>query len=69
MLGWPWPYETIHHIAEAVGQGNGAIEWIVTAALDGVIGLVLGFILIPVVTKIIAPVFSVFFPEKQKPAH
>ena len=69
VLGWHWPYQTIHHAAEAVGRGNGFIEWAVTAAIDGVIGLVLGLILIPIVTKVIAPVFSVFFPEKQAAQH
>jgi hypothetical protein len=36
---WAWPYETIHHIAEAVAHAvpaaQGFVEWLVTAALDG----------------------------------
>ncbi|WP_137112124.1 DUF808 domain-containing protein [Rhodobacter sp. SY28-1] len=59
---WAWPYETIHHIAEAVANAvpvaKGFVEWLVTAALDGVFGLILGVILIPVATRIIGPIWS-----------
>jgi predicted DNA repair protein MutK len=68
VLGWPWPYDTIKSIATSIGGENGFAKWLVTATLDGVLGLVLGLILIPIVTRAIVPVFSVFFPEK-KPAH
>ncbi|WP_407494830.1 DUF808 domain-containing protein [Pseudooceanicola sp. MF1-13] len=54
-LGWHWPYETIHDIAVAAANTasdtvHGAIEWIVTAGLDGIIGLIVGLILIPIVS-------------------
>lgn len=69
VLGWHWPYETIHHLAEevahAVARAEGFVAWAVTAAIDGVIGLALGALLIPVVNRIIVPVFGVFFPEKK----
>ena len=68
-LGWHWPYETIKHAAEgaaySVGTAEGFVKWLVTAFLDGIIGLALGFLLIPVVTKGIAPIFGFLFPEKQ----
>ncbi len=42
-LGWHWPYETIHHVAEAAGAvAGGAAAWIATALIDGVIGLAVG---------------------------
>ncbi len=67
-LGWHWPYETIHHWAEAaahaIGRAEGAVAWIVTAAVDGVIGLCWGLILMPVVSKLIVPLASGLFPEK-----
>jgi hypothetical protein len=50
-LGWHLPYDAIHHAAVALSGGSGFIEWAVTAALDGVIGLALGFALIPAVGK------------------
>ena len=69
VLGWHWPYDTIHHIAvavaEAVGRATGLVEWVVTAALDGVIGLALGLALMPLVTRVIAPAVSGLFPEKR----
>jgi len=59
---WAWPYDTIHHIAVAVsgavGTAQGFVEWLVTAALDGVFGLALGVLLIPVATKVIGPVWA-----------
>jgi predicted DNA repair protein MutK len=60
-LGWHAPYGVIHHAAEVAAHAmpaslQGFVAWLVTAALDGVVGLVLGFLLIPLVSKIIAPV-------------
>ena len=58
-LGWSWLYDQIHHVAVAVSKGAGAgagfVEWLVTAFLDGVFGLVLGMALIPVVTRVLVP--------------
>ncbi|WP_431299760.1 DUF808 domain-containing protein [Tabrizicola sp. BL-A-41-H6] len=66
---WAWPYETIHHIAElastAAGTAKGAIEWVVTAALDGVFGLILGTLLIPVATRIIGPLIATVTGKKS----
>ena len=62
-LGWHWPYDTIHHLAEDAahaGGGSGFVAWAVTAALDGVLGLLLGLALIPVVKLVVAPLLSAF---------
>ncbi len=62
VLGWPWIYDQIHHLAEvaahAVPQAQGFVAWMVTAFFDGVLGLVLGILLIPVATRIVAPVVA-----------
>lgn len=60
-LGWHWPYESIHHVAVGAAAGvaeqwQGAVEWIVTAALDGVIGLVLGAVIVALYSAV-APIF------------
>ena len=59
-LGFHHAYDWVHDIAVAVGhampQIGAAVEWIVTAALDGVIGLVLGFLLIALTKFVIEPV-------------
>ncbi|MBJ2153301.1 DUF808 domain-containing protein [Paracoccus sp. IB05] len=69
---WAWPYETIHHIAtsaaSAVSQAAGLVEWLVTAALDGVVGLILGTLLIPVATRGIAPLWRLV-SGKEGSAH
>ncbi|MEQ9258331.1 MAG: DUF808 family protein, partial [Roseovarius sp.] len=44
--------------AQALPQAPGAAKWGVTAALDGVFGLVVGFLLIPIATRIVGPLIS-----------
>ena len=62
VLDQPWLYQTIHHIAEAAAHAlpavQGAVAWLVTAALDGVFGLILGLALIPVATQVIGPLLA-----------
>jgi predicted DNA repair protein MutK len=60
---WAWPYETIHHWAEAVAHAvpealAGFAGWLTTAVADGVIGLAIGLALVPVVTRVICPLLS-----------
>ena len=65
---WAWPYDTIHHIAEAaaaaVGTATGFVTWTVTAALDGVFGLALGVLLIPLATRVIGPLWGAITGKK-----
>jgi uncharacterized protein len=72
VLGWPWLYDHIHHIAEgaahALPAAAGFVMWAVTAAFDGVFGLILGVILIPVATRVIGPAFAAL-TGKAKAAH
>ena len=72
VLGLHEPYGTIHHWAEAAAhalpQAAGFVEWAVTAACDGVLGTALGFVLIPVATRIVAPVWAALTGTK-KAAH
>jgi hypothetical protein len=62
-----WLYDTIKAIAQAVsgGSGSGAVAWLVTAACDAVVGLVLGTVLMPVVSALLVPI-GALFPEKAK---
>jgi predicted DNA repair protein MutK len=59
---WTWPYTTIHHIADlaatAIPTAAGFTAWAVTAFFDGIIGVILGAALIPVVTKGIVPLWG-----------
>ena len=62
VLGMPWIYDQIHDIAVGLarGAGNGAgfVEWTVTAFLDGVFGIAVGILLIPVVTRVLGPLIA-----------
>ena len=62
VLGWGWPAHTIETIAEAVAGlipfAEAAVHWIVTAAVDGVIGVALGSVLIPLATRVIGPLWA-----------
>jgi predicted DNA repair protein MutK len=61
-MGWPVIYDWIHHIAKDVaasaGDAKGFVKWAVTAGLDGVLGLAIGLLLIPIGTKVITPVWQ-----------
>ncbi|MFC3616740.1 DUF808 domain-containing protein [Lutimaribacter marinistellae] len=64
-LGFGWLGHHIHDWAYAVGhavpaQWTAVVEWIAKAAMDGVFGLALGFLLIPVATKVIGPIVARF---------
>lgn len=64
VLGWHGLSDPIEHLAETAAHAlpavAGFVNWAVTAALDGVFGLALGVVLIPVVTKGISPVMALF---------
>ncbi|WP_102108571.1 DUF808 domain-containing protein [Oceaniglobus roseus] len=64
-LGFEEPYDYVHHLAveaaHAVPEAlAGATEWVVTAVCDGIVGLILGALLIPVAKFVIAPVAGMF---------
>jgi len=58
-FGLPWLGHAVHAAAAATGHAvpaiAGAAEWIVTAAGSGVVGLVVGGALIPIVGFVLAP--------------
>lgn len=70
VLNWHAPYDLIKGVAaaasEAIGVAGGFVKWVVAAALDGIVGLALGLLLLPVVTRAIMPSLSVFFPERKR---
>ncbi|HDR28358.1 DUF808 domain-containing protein [Rhodovulum sp.] len=64
-LGVKAPYIGIHHIAAAAAEAipdqfGPATEWAVTAGLDGMIGLLLGGLMIPLVKFAVMPVLGLF---------
>ena len=67
-FGWGglghWIEERAEGAAHAVDEAPGATHWAVTAFFDGVFGLVLGLVLIPVAQFVITPLLGLF----RKPA-
>ncbi len=57
-MGWHGPEDLIHSIAHSLGQADAFLEWLVKAVIDGVLGFVVGLVLVPVVTKLIAPLLG-----------
>lgn len=73
-LGFGWVGHHIHDWAALVAHQvpetlRGAVEWSAKAAMDGVFGLGLGFVLIPVVTKIIVPIWTRITGKKAVSDH
>ena len=62
VLGFGWLGHLIHDWAVAVGhlipKAVGVIEWSVTALLDGIFGVALGAAIIPLASKVIAPLWA-----------
>ena len=71
-LGLPWLGHTIDGwalaAADLVQSLGGFVKWLVKAAIDGVLGLALGIVLIPLATKVVGPVWTRLSGEK-KAAH
>lgn len=74
VLNWPFLYDMIHHwaevVAHAVPEGAaGFTTWAVTALCNGIFGLALGMILIPVVTRGVAPLWATIAGRKAGAGH
>ena len=61
-LGWGLMYDTIHHWSElashAVPTLQGFVGWFVTAFFDGLFGLALGLVLIPLAQSVLVPLWT-----------
>lgn len=69
-LGYGALGHLIHEYAVAAGHifpqaYVGAVEWIAKAAMDGVFGLALGMVLIPIGEKIITPIWRAIFSRSK----
>ncbi|MBV2361083.1 DUF808 domain-containing protein [Thalassococcus sp. CAU 1522] len=67
-MGWHWPEDTIKDTAYALGATDGFAGWGAVAFMDFVLGFVIGLILIPIGTRIVAPLWAALFGEKGKTA-
>ena len=69
-LGFALPYDFIHHTAHSAvsslsGPLSGVIEWSIVAGMDGLFGLALGLLLVPVGEKVITPIWRSVFSRKN----
>jgi predicted DNA repair protein MutK len=64
-LGFAMPAHIIHDIAVSVAQvapaAANSVEWFVTAAIDGALGLAFGLLLIPLGEKLVTPIWRRVF--------
>ena len=65
VLGFGWLGHLIHDWAYAVGHAvpadwEGIAEWSAKATMDGIFGVALGLLLIPLATKVIGPMIKAF---------
>ncbi len=63
-LGWHVPFDLIHDLAVSIAGTNGFGIWAVTALCDGIIGLAVGLVMIPIVTRVIGPLIGSFTGSK-----
>lgn len=68
-MGFATPGHMIHDAADAFGHlmpetGQGVAKWLAKAVMDGVLGLCLGLLLIPVGERIITPLWRTVFSSK-----
>lgn len=57
-FGWHGPEELVHHFAHMAEQFGGVAAFLATAAGSGLVGLVVGLALIPLVEHAVAPLAS-----------
>ncbi|SDI52635.1 DUF808 domain-containing protein [Aliiruegeria lutimaris] len=57
-------YAAAHAVAESWA---GFVKWLVTAVLDGIFGLLLGLLLVPVAAYVFVPIVSLFSAQQEKP--
>lgn len=68
-MGFGWLEHTIHDAAYAVGHAmppaiEGAVEWFSKAVMDGILGLAIGMVLIPIGEKIVTPLWRAVFSRE-----
>ncbi|WP_299414618.1 DUF808 domain-containing protein [uncultured Sulfitobacter sp.] len=68
-VGFAAPENMIHSVAYAAGHAvpdawSGFIEWLTKAGIDGVLGLLLGLMLIPLGEKVVTPIWRSIFAGK-----
>lgn len=61
VLGWHGPENLIYGIAKAIGGEEGFLKWLAKAAMNGLLGLGIGALLMPVGEKLVTPIWRAVF--------
>ena len=68
-MGWHGPEEVIYglgkSVAAALNDASGFTSWATKAAVDGVLGLAVGFVLITIGEKVITPIWRKLAPKAK----
>ncbi len=68
-MGWHTPEDVIYGIAKSVAasvaDGSAVVKWFAKATMNGLLGLAVGFVLIPIGEKIITPLWRGVFAPKH----
>lgn len=62
-------HDIAHNVAHATHVAQGFVTWAVTATLDGLFGLALGILLIPVTEKVILPLWRLVRGQSATKGH
>lgn len=62
-------HDIAHNVAHSVQVAQDFLTWVVTASLDGLFGLALGMLLIPVTSKVILPVWRLVRGKSAAKSH
>lgn len=72
VIGWELPAHLVHDVAAGLAHSFGdssAVEWGVTALIDGIVGVILGILLVPVAAHVISPLIGLFGGKKASAGH
>lgn len=67
-MGWHGPEEIIKGLAKGWAGDTGFANWAAVAAMDFVLGLAVGLLLIPLGVKVVAPLWSRLVGDRASPA-
>ncbi|MDJ0820736.1 MAG: DUF808 domain-containing protein [Paracoccaceae bacterium] len=68
-MGWHMPEDAIKGLAKSLSGGQGFANWAAIALMDFVLGFLYGLTLIPIGTKIVAPLWAALFGGAKAKAH
>lgn len=69
-VGYPEAEHLIHHWAEVAAHASpsslsGIVSWASTSGIQGILGIIIGGLTIPLVGKVIAPIISTLTPKRK----